>query len=791
MPKKALTSPGTALGARTAAEVVLERALMALLDRFLEGVLDDAKEALKAVVLVAAAPRPRTPGGQFIAEPFSFTRVNQRWTEGIRWLAKNRGHIVPVDVLAALRESDLPMRAFESTTEILTTAKTEEWSTYKTKVELRKSLVPKPGETAAVPGPARESFKANIRMIARTAATAHYNSDVVQDLANSQFTGKRWVTRHDKRVRDAHRQLDGSVVALGQPFSVDGFTLDYPGDDNAPAYLTANCRCVLIGADAQSAVIPMLGMTAGYTPTMRTPLGLIASLTSTILDEGCAPCREMRENAPAHDPVTNRALATTARQAAAAAVPEVAAPVAPAEPEGDTQPGWEGTLVVEGEMTGDGRLIENGALVWDLPMPIRYVSSDVGAHDGAEVVGHILTATRKPDGIIWATGDWDMGSEVGREAFRQVDEDLTTGISVDLDDVSFEIRLAADVAAEMDAMMEDLMGEDEEPSEEAAEPEEREVDDEGRVTVMEMGSDDEVFVTTSGRIRAATIVAIPAFTTARIATTGQVPAAAEPADPALAAAGRVARMPNALADPPAAWFANPGLSEPTPLVVTAEGRVYGHIAAWNVCHTSHTSQGRCVLAPRNRTGYSAFRTGSVLLDNGSTVATGRLTIGTGHAGETLSAAQASSHYDNTGTAAADVACGDDEHGIWVAGYVRPGTPATKVKALRASPISGDWRTINGNLELVAALGVNVPGFPIPKPHGLVASGQLATLVAAGMLPPTAEQAEDSPLSLGDLRHLKRLADRERTTLRDRFGAVARERKADRLRERVLVASGHR
>src|SRR5699024_6608649 len=28
------------------------------------------------------------------------------------------------------------------------------------------------------------------------------------------------------------------------------------------------------------------------------------------------------------------------------------------------------------------------------------------------------------------------------------------------------------------------------------------------------------------------------------------------------------------------------------------------------------------------------------------------------------------------------------------------------------PLSGDWRTIGGNLELVAALAVNTPGFPI-------------------------------------------------------------------------------
>jgi hypothetical protein len=42
----------------------------------------------------------------------------------------------------------------------------------------------------------------------------------------------------------------------------------------------------------------------------------------------------------------------------------------------------------------------------------------------------------------------------------------------------------------------------------------------------------------------------------------------------------------------------------------------------------------------------------------------------------------------------------------------------------ASDVSGDWRRIGGNLELVAVLAVNVPGFPkirVRELEGLVAS----------------------------------------------------------------------
>jgi hypothetical protein len=65
-------------------------------------------------------------------------------------------------------------------------------------------------------------------------------------------------------------------------------------------------------------------------------------------------------------------------------------------------------------------------------------------------------------------------------------------------------------------------------------------------------------------------------------------------------------------------------------------------------------------------------------------------------------------------------------------------------ALRAASLSGDWRRINGNLELVAALAVNVPGFPIPRTQAaMAAAGQLA-LVASGVVEP--EPAPD-PLTV--------------------------------------------
>lgn len=186
-------------------------------------------------------------------------------------------------------------------------------------------------------------------------------------------------------------------------------------------------------------------------------------------------------------------------------------------------------------------------------------------------------------------------------------------------------------------------------------------------------------------------------------------------------------------DPPSEWFANPGLTEPTPLTVTDDGRVYGHLALWNTCHTG--VQHTCLTPPRSHRGYASFLTGLLRTSDGDDIAVGHITIDTKHANTRLNATRAAAHYDNTGNVAADVTVGDDAHGIWFSGAVRPNLTDAGLRTLRSAPLSGDWRSVGGNLELVAALGVNMPGFPVPRPQGLVASGNLFTLVASGMLSP--------------------------------------------------------
>jgi hypothetical protein len=153
-------------------------------------------------------------------------------------------------------------------------------------------------------------------------------------------------------------------------------------------------------------------------------------------------------------------------------------------------------------------------------------------------------------------------------------------------------------------------------------------------------------------------------------------------------------------------------------------------------------------------------------------------MGTGHAGDTMSPAQTLSHYDNTGTVAADVRAYEDKFGIAVAGGMRPHLSPEQVRAFRAAPLSGDWRRVGGALELVAALSVNVPGFGVPRPAGMVAGGNLVSLVASGIIVPITE--DNAPtLSKNDLAYLRSFIDREK---RGELAALAARR------NRVKVAA---
>jgi hypothetical protein len=193
-----------------------------------------------------------------------------------------------------------------------------------------------------------------------------------------------------------------------------------------------------------------------------------------------------------------------------------------------------------------------------------------------------------------------------------------------------------------------------------------------------------------------------------------------------------AAMSNYPTEPPSAWFSNPGLRGKTPLTVNPDGRVFGHIASWGECHRDFAGR-ECVLAPRSRKGYDPFHLGSVYTAEGETVRVGKIVMDTRHADIGLGYTAAAIHYDNTGDEVAIVRAGEDEFGIWVAGAVVPEATPAKAAKLRRSPISGDWRRVDGNLELTAALAVNVPAFPV---YAMEDDEQISLVATSTPEPPT-------------------------------------------------------
>lgn len=373
---------------------------------------------------------------------------------------------------------------------------------------------------------------------------------------------------------------------------------------------------------------------------------------------------------------------------------------------------WQGVLCVEGVPTGDGREFAPDALTWADQALLRWQKegSHGGNHDVTVSVGRIDRVWRDGN-VVHGEGVLDLLNPDGFEVWRRMGGNFAGGISIDADDIA-------------DADVEFVWAEDDEA-----------VQVEDDVIKFIFGVPEKM-IYHAGRVRAATLVDIPAFVEARIALVGQsdeaLVASAETNDRPVA--GFVDELVASLSvvdewQPPRSWFENPKLNVPTSITVTDQGRVYGHVAPWGTCHIGYADE--CVETPYEET-HPYFLTGEVVCADGSRVAVGQITVGTGHAPLSYSPSRAVEHYDNTGSAVVDVVIGNDAHGIWCAGAVRPHADAQRVHDLRASGrVSGDWRRIGGKLRLVGVLAVNVGGFTFPNVRARVASGVPQALVAAG------------------------------------------------------------
>jgi hypothetical protein len=367
-------------------------------------------------------------------------------------------------------------------------------------------------------------------------------------------------------------------------------------------------------------------------------------------------------------------------------------------------------LIPEETESGDRRIFEDESVTTRmLPMSLLWQVKTGDGHDGSVIVGRIDSIERIEGGLGNAKGVFDVGGVWGREALRLVRGQFLRGVSVDLDQFKGtsinEVEKVDEFSDATDANEEVI--------------------------------ESKKIVVSNARVMAATLVPKPAFEEC-IIVLDKEPSMFDESDLDVAdglyeeefddletqyAALAASAAPMI---PPRDWFSNPHLSRPTPIEVDDDGRVYGHIATWK---TSHIGLAKDTRPPRSSSKYAYFRTGVVRTDDGTDVPVGQITLAGGHASMQASAKDAVKHYDDTASAIVDVTAGEDAHGIWVAGALRPDATPLQVRALRASAPSGDWRPINGKLELVAVCQVNVPGFPTAR--AMVAGGQITALVAAG------------------------------------------------------------
>jgi hypothetical protein len=449
---------------------------------------------------------------------------------------------------------------------------------------------------------------------------------------------------------------------------------------------------------------------------------------------------------------------------------------------------WKMPIAVIGKPTGDNRQFDEGALSHrDLPLPLRYVPSDSGGHSNAVIVGHISKIGKEADGMLPAEGEfydddeWPDDVRNSAVAAMKFTQNKVIGPSVDLD------------KAEMEQVPE--------PKAYAAWKKEQR----GKIKAAKMahaavsGSDcgcnaaEPVFaeeaydgprlrMVREGRVASATLVHIPAFAElAGHAVLTPVGESKPKMPPEPVGESMVAMIENdqemrnkmvalmaagAPAAPPREWFDDPKLTGPTPLHIDDDGRVFGHVAAWGTCHVGIGDS--CTIAPKSQTQYAYFHTGEAVTADGSRIPVGRLTYGAGgHAGPRLGYRAAAEHYDNANNTGALVRAGEDQFGIWVAGALVPEADEAAVRLMRATPLSGDWRRIGANLEMVAALHVNTAGFPIPRmmTASLAGDEEVMSLTAAGALARVADSDDDltaaipAPSSLVDMEALGRAVAR--------------------------------
>lgn len=164
-------------------------------------------------------------------------------------------------IVRSLTLSDIPNAAYDSARAVLLAAQTNTWSAQERDEQLALALrLDSPGvalvaaakrrsvpEIASVLGEGGPKWSAALDSLVQTAATGLHGMEQFRALADAGFGSKRWVSRHDAKVRLTHVHADGQVQPLNQAFEVGSSLLMWPGEWGGAAGEVINCRCVVVG----------------------------------------------------------------------------------------------------------------------------------------------------------------------------------------------------------------------------------------------------------------------------------------------------------------------------------------------------------------------------------------------------------------------------------------------------------------------------------------------------------------------------------------------------------------
>jgi hypothetical protein len=239
--REELASPGDAV----ARIVRLESSVETLMGRMLRAFLADVDD------LAARDGASITVGGIWLL-----------WAQRSGAAIVETPRVVAVWLAQSIVETDIPDVVYESIQAVYAAAAIEGWSAATTRDQVRLALQPDTGPSSLVAAGRRGprhgarwedldtggmTFMDRMKRDARTAVTGLDGILTSSALRDAGFTRKRWVTRHDAKVRETHREAEGDTVPLEQPFYVGGYPLMYPGERGAPPALVINCRCTMVG----------------------------------------------------------------------------------------------------------------------------------------------------------------------------------------------------------------------------------------------------------------------------------------------------------------------------------------------------------------------------------------------------------------------------------------------------------------------------------------------------------------------------------------------------------------